>query len=94
MRRLNEILDVPKAWYKRALVQRIFLGKEGNYATQSSLLQNNKPQHHDTTNREDSAFSVDRAASDLQLHNSLKPQPPKKQPPGKHMELQRLETDD
>lgn len=36
MRRLNEILDFPKAWYKRGLVQRLFLGKEGSYATKTS----------------------------------------------------------
>lgn len=39
MRRLNEILDVPKAWYKRGLMQRIFLGKDGTYATQQSTHQ-------------------------------------------------------
>jgi len=42
MRRLNEILDVPKAWYKRSLMQRLFLGKEGAYATQTSMSQPNK----------------------------------------------------
>ena len=36
MRRLNEILDFPKAWYKRGLVQRLFLGREGSYATKTS----------------------------------------------------------
>lgn len=39
MRRLNEILDVPKAWYKRSLMQRLFLGKEGALATQTSINQ-------------------------------------------------------
>lgn len=42
MRRLNEILDVPKAWYKRSLMQRIFLGKEGALATQNTMNQSNK----------------------------------------------------
>ena len=42
MRRLTEILDVPKAWYKRGLMQRIFLGKEGAYATQTSMNQSTK----------------------------------------------------
>lgn len=39
MRRLTEILDVPKAWYKRSLMQRLFLGREGAYATQTSMNQ-------------------------------------------------------
>lgn len=38
MRRLNEILDFPKAWYKGGLVQRLFLGKEGSYATKTSAM--------------------------------------------------------
>ena len=33
MRRTHEILDVPKAWYKHDLMRRMFLGKEGTYAT-------------------------------------------------------------
>ena len=36
MRRLNEILDFPKAWYKRSLFSRLFLGKEGVYATRTA----------------------------------------------------------
>lgn len=39
MRRLNEILDVPKVWYKRSLMQRLFLGKEGALATKTSINQ-------------------------------------------------------
>ena len=44
MRRLTEILDVPKAWYKRRLFQRIFLGKEATYAAQHNTTapQNNR----------------------------------------------------
>lgn len=38
MRRLNEILDFPKAWYKRGLVSRLFLGKEGTYATKTDAM--------------------------------------------------------
>ena len=38
MRRLNEILDFPKAWYKRGLGSRIFLGKEGTYATKTGAM--------------------------------------------------------
>lgn len=30
MRRLNEILSFPKAWYRRAIVRRVFLGDESN----------------------------------------------------------------
>ena len=36
MRRLNEILDVPKAWYKRDLYRRMFLGKSGVYVRESA----------------------------------------------------------
>ena len=36
MRRLNEILDVPKAWFKRDLFRRMFLGKSGVYVTESA----------------------------------------------------------
>ncbi|XP_048589365.1 transmembrane protein KIAA1109 homolog isoform X3 [Nematostella vectensis] len=38
MRRLNEILDFPKAWYKRSLMSRLFLGKEGSYAAKSQAM--------------------------------------------------------
>ena len=48
MRRLNEILDFPKAWYKRGLVQRLFLGKEGSYATKTSAVGSDQV-HGDTT---------------------------------------------
>jgi len=36
MRRLNEILDVPKAWYKGDLYRRMFLGKSGVYVRESA----------------------------------------------------------
>ena len=42
MRRLTEILDVPKAWYKRSLMQRLLLGKDGVYAAQTSMNQSTK----------------------------------------------------
>ena len=35
MRRLQEIMDFPKCWHKRGLFSRLFLGKEGTYATKS-----------------------------------------------------------
>ena len=35
MRRLQEIMDFPKCWRKRGLFSRLFLGKEGTYATKS-----------------------------------------------------------
>lgn len=38
MRRLQEILDFPRCWHKRGMLSRLFLGKEGTYATKSTPL--------------------------------------------------------
>lgn len=35
MRRLQEIMDFPKCWHRRGLFSRLFLGKEGTYATKA-----------------------------------------------------------
>ena len=48
MRRLNEILDVPKAWYKRGLMQRVFLGKEATFATSQSSTNQSKRSQSDS----------------------------------------------
>ncbi len=40
MRRLNEILDVPKAWYKRELYRRMFLGKSAVFTSDHARTQN------------------------------------------------------
>ena len=51
MRRLNEILDVPKAWYKRGLMQRVFLGKEATFATSQSSTNQTKRSQSDSKQR-------------------------------------------
>ena len=83
MRRLNEILDFPKAWYKRGLVQRIFLGEEGSYATQTPTPQPNKTAATpitETSVRDGFIHPADRSHSELQLHHNSQTlkQPPKK----------------
>jgi hypothetical protein len=53
MRRLNEILDFPKAWYKRKLVSRLFLGKEGSYAAKSVNVPTDVPYQPSQSVRDD-----------------------------------------
>ena len=38
MRRLQEILDFPRCWHRRGLFSRLFLGKEGTYATKAATV--------------------------------------------------------
>eukprot|EP00794_Sanderia_malayensis_P007184 gene7184-7990_t len=52
MRRLNEILDVPKAWYKRELYRRMFLGKSAVFAEEKTA-----DFHPRTTSMSDSSMS-------------------------------------
>ncbi|XP_065669615.1 bridge-like lipid transfer protein family member 1 isoform X3 [Hydra vulgaris] len=74
MRRTHEILDVPKAWYKHNLMRRMFLGKEGTYA--SSMTREGKllSSANKTGNSIPNSFSKSRS-NQLSINSPIKSVP-------------------
>ena len=60
MRRLTEILAFPKAWYKRSIVRRLFLGDLSSYSSSNVEFLNTQQQYHIRTKLKSKMAHTDR----------------------------------